>query len=181
MSARPFPTSERLLQLLRYEPETGKLFWLHRPREMFASQRACSTWNARFSGKEALTATGTYGYRVGNVDYKLCAAHRVIWAMVHGYWPADDIDHVNGDRSDNRLANLREASRSENLCNRGMSPLNTSGHKGVYFHEKTQKWRAHIKKDGKFRFLGCFDALDDALAARSSSALRLHGDFARAA
>ena len=175
-----FPTPDRLRQLLRYEPETGKLFWLPRPREMFATQRSCSTWNARFAGQEAFTAV-TNGYRVGNVEYKLCQAHRVIWAIVHGAWPGEDLDHINGERGDNRLTNLRPASRSENLCNRGMSPLNTSGHKGVYFDEPSQKWRAHIKKDRKFRFLGSFDTVDGAIAARRSAEQQLHGEFARAA
>lgn len=177
---RPFPTPDKLRQLLRYEPETGKLFWLERAREMFATNRAFKTWNTRFAGQEAFTSE-TYGYRVGNVDYKLCADHRVIWAMVHGYWPDEDLDHINGDRADNRIDNLREATRSENLCNRSMSPLNTSGHKGVFFHEQSQKWRAHIKKNGSARHLGCFDALADALSARRSAEIKLHGDFARAA
>lgn len=178
--ARPFPTPERLRQLLRYEPETGKLFWRERPRDTFATERAFKTWNARFAGREAFTAEN-YGYRVGNVDYKLCAAHRVIWAIVHGYWPDEDLDHINCDRADNRLYNLREATRSENLCNRGLSPQNTSGHKGVFFHQQSQKWRAHIKKDGSARHLGCFDTLDDALSARRSAELNLHGEFTHAA
>lgn len=175
----PLP-AEAMRELLHYEPETGKLFWLARPESAFSSARAQLSWNARWAGKEAFTATN-YGYPVGNINARTYQGHRVIWAIVHGVWPEHDLDHINGDRADNRLANLREATRSENLCNRDMSPQNTSGHKGVYFHEKTQKWRAHIKKDGKFRFLGCFPVLDDAIAARALAADKLHGEFARAA
>lgn len=179
MIARPFPTPERLKQLLRYDAETGKLYWRPRARDMFPTQRAFSTWAAQFTDQEALTALN-YGYRVGRVDGKNCAAHRVIWAIVHGSWPAE-LDHVNGHRDDNRLTNLREANRSQNLCNRPMPAANTSGHKGVYFHKPTEKWRAQIKKNGVSHFLGCFGNLDDAIAARLSASLRLHGEFARAA
>ncbi len=177
---RALPTPERVRQLLRYEPETGKLFWLPRHREMFSTQRSFSTWNARFAGQEAFTATRD-GYRVGNVDYKLCMAHRVAWVIVHGCWPDHDIDHRDGVRDNNCISNLRAATRSDNMCNRATPSTNTSGHKGVFFHEQTQKWRAHIKKDGSPRHLGCFDTLEAALTARRSAEARLHGEFARAA
>ena len=178
--SRPFPSPERLRQLLRYDEASGKLFWRPRTRDMFPTQRAYSSWVSQRSGQEAFTATA-YGYRVSKIDGKMCAAHRVFWAMVHGYWPADDLDHVNGQRDDNRLSNLREATRSQNLCNRSIPAANTSGHKGVYFHKPTEKWRAQIKKNKVSHFLGCFANLDDAIAARNSASLRLHGEFARAA
>lgn len=178
--ARTTTSPERLRQLLRYEPETGKLFWLPRAADEFQSARSCASFHARFAGKQAFTAN-SYGYRAGRVDNILYVAHRVIWAIIYGEWPAEDIDHINGDRADNRLANLRAASRSENLCNRGMSPRNTSGHKGVYFDAQSGRWRAHIKKSGRFHFLGSFDLLDEALAARRSAETTLHGEFARAA
>jgi hypothetical protein len=180
MYTRPLPLTPHLNALLRYEPETGKLFWRERPREMFSNRRAHSTFNARFAGKEAFTATSR-GYRVGRIDDVLYVAHRVIWAMTHGRDPSEDIDHSNGDRGDNRLSNLREATRSENLCNRPTPPANTSGHKGVFLDKRTGKWRAHIKKNRVMQNLGSFDRLEDALAARHSAVLRLHGDFACAA
>lgn len=179
MTARPFPTPQRLRQLLRYEAETGKLFWLPRPREMFASQRSCSTWNARFAGREALTAASN-GYRVGHIDFKLCMAHRVIWALVHGYWP-DQVDHVSGNRGDNRFANLREATKSENVSNTPLRADNTSGFKGVTFQKSNQKWNARITKNGVCHNLGYFETAEAAHAAYRTAAPKHHGEFARAA
>lgn len=178
MTARSFPSPKRLRQLLRFEAETGKLYWLPRPREMFVSQRSCSTWNARFAGKEALTARSG-GYRVGNVDYKQCMAHRVVWALVHGYWPPEDLDHINGDRGDNRLCNLREATRAENNCNRPKPSANTSGFKGVGWNSQRGRWQAQISLNNKGRHIGFFDDPEEAHAAYCKAAATTHRDFAR--
>lgn len=175
------PAPEIVRQLLRYEPETGKLFWRERGPEWFASKRAHSAWNARFSGMEAFTARTSHGYAIGNFLGKLLMAHRVIWVIAQGCWPSADVDHINSDRSDNRIVNLREATRSENNCNRPISSANTSGLKGVTFHAKSRKWRAQIKKHGKNHFLGCFETPQAAHAAYSNAAPVIHGDFARAA
>lgn len=88
------------------------------------------------------------------------------------------IDHKNRDRSDNRLANLREASRSQNAWNRGLDRRNTSGHKGVTFVRATGKWRAIIGFKGKFIFLGGYKTKEAAAKAYADAATRLHGEFA---
>lgn len=179
MPKREFPTPEMLRQVLRYEPDTGKLFWLRRPRDMFVSKRGCSTWNARFASKEAMTAISG-GYHVGKVNYKLCMAHRVIWALVHGHWPENDIDHINGYRADNRLANLREATRSQNNVNSGVRADNTSGFKGVHFNKQQGKWQAQVYRNGKSKHLGFFVAAAEAGKAYQEAAKRVYGEFARA-
>jgi hypothetical protein len=160
-----------LAALLRYEPETGLLFWKPRPESMFPTVRSAAIWNARFAGKEAFTAK-VAGYKHGCILYKKVRAHRVIWAMTHGEWPQDDIDHINGDPSDNRLANLREVSTQENAKNSARPRDNTSGHMGVSWHAQNRRWRARIKHDGRSVSLGLFREKEDAVAAWRAAADR---------
>jgi hypothetical protein len=153
-----------LREFLRYEPETGKLYWLPRDRRHFETQRACSTWNAVYPGREALTADNGDGYRIGTICQQKMRAHRVIWVIVHGEWP-EYIDHINGDRADTRLRNLRAVSHQENMKNQPRRRTNTSGRMGVSWRDG--KWIAYASVDGKQRQLGKFVAFEDACAARS--------------
>ena len=135
MTKRTLPTPETLRQLLRYDPETGKLFWRERGPEWFPNathsrEHNQGKWNSRLSGKEALSGR-TKGYATGMLLNGNYAAHRVIWAIVYGVWPEAEIDHINGVKHDNRIVNLREASRGENSRNIGLRSNNSSGYKGV--------------------------------------------------
>lgn len=109
---------------------------------------------------------------------KILRAHRVIWLLAHGSWPKEDIDHINGDRADNRLVNLREASRSENNCNRAMRANNSSSVKGVCFHKGAGKWMAYIQSERNRIHLGLFANLADAECAVRVARERIHGKFA---
>lgn len=169
MASRSDITPELCRQLLRYEPETGRLFWLPRPREMFSSAQGFGGWNAKFPGKEAFTASNDDGYRVGNLLGLLFRAHRVAWAIAYGDWPALQIDHRNGDKSNNRLSNLREVTNQENQRNVRLTKNNSSGVCGVNWRKALGKWHARIGIDGKIRHLGVFDNLADATAARRSA------------
>jgi hypothetical protein len=157
---------ETLRSVLRCEPETGKLYWMPRPSELFPDKRSANVWNARYAGREAFTAACGDGYRRGTVFYTNLKAHRVIWALVHGEWPADQIDHINGDPSDNRICNLRSVSNAENSRNSARPINNTSGVRGVYWHQSKNKWRARI---GKNISLGYFADFDEAVAARKAA------------
>lgn len=180
MAARivTFPSPEELRRLLRYEPDTGSLFWLPRPREVFVSKRGWSVWNTRFANKEALTAISE-GYRVGNINYKLCMAHRVVWAIVHGQWPDEDVDHINGDRADNRISNLRAANRTQNNMNSGRRSDNTSGYRGVYFSKQQGQWHARVHFNRKAVHVGFFDTAEAAHIAYCEAAKKYHGEFVR--
>lgn len=169
MPTKALPSAEELRQLLTYEPETGKLLWKPRPREMFGSQRAFSTWNARFAGREAFTARLADGRRHGKIYGKSYVAHRVAWCMHLGRWPSQHIDHINGDPADNRIVNLRDVSQAENARNQRRRKNNTSGCMGVYWGSKEGKWRAKITQDGRTRHLGLFRCLTAAVAARKSA------------
>lgn len=160
----------RLLpRLLRYEPNNGKLFWLERPVEMFPTQGAASWWNARFAGKEALN-TDNHGYYSGTILRRGYLTHRVIWALIHGAWPPEAIDHINGDKSDNRLSNLRSVPHAENSRNTRLRTDNTSGRVGVYWCRRKSKWRAHIYlRSGRYKHLGYFVSFDEACVARATA------------
>lgn len=169
--------ADHLAKVLRYEPETGLLFWLPRTEETVSATKrpaseACRAWNAKFSGKEAFTATSK-GYRVGRVNNILMRAHRVAWAIYHGAWPSHDLDHINGDRSDNRLCNLRDVSRLDNLRNMSMSAHNSSGITGVYRNKHTRRWSAKISVNNRSRHLGYFETAAEAEAARKAAEVEL--------
>jgi hypothetical protein len=179
MAKRQLPTPEQLRQLLRYEPETGRLFWLPRPLSDFSSPRAHAISAARRSGKEAFITRADTGYMVAPIDGLTLYAHRVIWAIVYGNWPNHDIDHINGDRTDNRISNLREATRAQNSLNTSKHSDNASGRKGVHWSRSRQRWVAEITLNGTKTFLGRFKDIDAASSAYEDAAKRMFGDFAR--
>lgn len=166
MADRPDITPELCRQLLRYEPETGRLFWRRRSREMFASKRSFTMWHTRYAEMEAFTAYDGRGYKNGAILYETHLAHRVIWAIVHGEWPEHGIDHINGQRDDNRLSNLRSATYLENQQNRGRSTNNTSGVVGVSWCKSKDRWEAKIRANGRTKWLGYFETIEEAKTAR---------------
>jgi hypothetical protein len=178
MAKRELPSPEVLRQLLRYEPETGKLFWRERSPELFLgrSQRYCQLWNFRWSGREAGTIS-TSGYRVICIFYHLLSAHRIIWAMANNEWAEENIDHIDRDTSNNRIDNLRLATKQQNAANAAPSG-GSSKYRGVSKMADSGKWRAYISKDGKQKYLGTFLDEKQAAAAYDTHAKRLFGEFA---
>ena len=152
-------------ELFVYDPETGEL----RNRVDRSSRAQAGTlagWRDA-GGYFSVLVRGKY-YRV----------HRVAWLMTHGVWPAAQIDHVNGVRDDNRMANLRESTNSENLCNRGSTVNNRTGFKGVCWDKNSRKYKAQIMVRGNFTYLGLFTTPEAAHAAYQSAAYANHGTFA---
>lgn len=168
MNIKPLPSQAELLALLRYEPDTGLLFWRERPRERFTSDRIWRSWNTTFAGKEAFTATGANGYKVGAIFGRLVYAHRVIVKMVIGV-DADEVDHIDGDRAGNRWGNLRPASRVTNSQNLARRTTNTSGVTGVYWATRDRRWVARISVNKAHVGLGHFKEKTDAIAARKAA------------
>jgi hypothetical protein len=158
------PSPEVMRKLLRYDEDTGKLFWNARTPDMFSSGYRssvgnCRNWNARHAGKEAFTSVSK-GYLVGSVFKVKMKSHRVVWAIVNGVWPKNQIDHIDGNRSNNKIDNLREVTNLENHRNMKKSCSNGSGYMGVYKHG--ERWRVKICN----KHIGVFDDLEQAIDAR---------------
>lgn len=157
-------TVERLRELFEYDPVTGRLIWRSSlsPRAPVGSTAGCK----HRDGGLVIQCAG-----------KKYHVHRVIWAIIYGRWPADVIDHVDGNPANNRLENLRDATRGENCRNRRKSSRNTSGFKGV--SRAGSAWQAVIGFNEKDIYLGRFKTKEAAAQAYNAAAIRHHGDFAR--
>jgi hypothetical protein len=165
-------TVERLKEILIYDQDTGEFSWRTR-RGSRAPQGGVAGAVSQSSDK--------LSYVQIQIDGRLYKAHRLAWLYVHGVWPEEMVDHINGDGLNNTIANLRLANRSENMRNTGVRRDNIVGRKGVTWHRRLKKWRADITINGKQIYLGSFNTTDLAHAAYCSAAARLHGDFARVA
>lgn len=154
-------THERLLELLYYEPDTGVFTW--------KINRAGTAKAGRVAGTKHVK-----NYLQIRVQGRVYRAHRLAWFYVYGVWPAADIDHINGLRDDNRIANLRQATSAENHQNRKKYNTNTSGHTGVYWEKCASKWRARLMINGKYLHLGMFDSIEAAIAARITAKSTYH-------
>lgn len=161
-------TAERVKQLLDYDPATGSFTW-----------RENRGGTARRGGRAG--SINVLGYVDIGVSGRRCLGHRLAWLYVHGAWPPHEIDHINGNPADNRIANLRLATRTQNVRNTRRRHDNSSGVKGVYWIARCGKWRADIRVAGKGKHLGYFNRIEDAAAAYERAAAKHFGEFARTA
>lgn len=174
MAKYPLPSPELLRQLLHYDPETGELTWRYRNASHFQTgardpQWRANNWNSKNAGRPALATIDGFGYKFGAIFGRLIRAHRVIWAIMTGEWPSEDIDHLNGLKTDNRWCNLRHVSHTINSRNQKLRSTNKSGVNGVRWRADCGKWRAEITVNGKNSYLGHFSDLEDAVAARRAA------------
>lgn len=156
---------ERLMEVLAYDQDAGVFRWK-------------VARGKRLAGDVAGTES-TKGYWQIKVFQKVIEAHRLAWFFVHGVWPSHEVDHINCNKKDNRICNLRPANRSQNCANSHRRPWNQTGFKGVTRQGK--KFSAQITLNTKVYHLGVFETAEDAHAAYVSAATAAHGDFARAA
>lgn len=162
-----FIAHSKLLELLKYDPETGEFRWLK-------PQRGCRMRAGDLAGCKHRT-----GYWIVRVDGRGYGAHRLAWFYFKGEWPAVDIDHKNGDAADNRLENLRPSTHSQNMANRKRNVSNQVGLKGV--SRKGRKFGAELTVNGDRRWLGTFETAGAAHAAYVAAAVHAFGEYARAA
>lgn len=160
-------TVQSVSELLIYDPATGHFQW---------------RVTGKGRGKPPLSTRHTEGYLEGQVKGETLLAHRVAWVMTYGYWP-DQIDHINGEKTDNRIANLRSVTKAINGRNAKRSVRNTSGVTGVYFSVSAKKWAAQIKVDRKQFFLGFYETVELAAKVRRDAEQRygFHQNHGRAA
>lgn len=156
---------ERVNQCLSYSPDTGVFTW------------SASASN-RIAGKVA-GSLDNYGYRRITIDNRQFKAHRLAWFVTHGEMPVGELDHINGSRDDNRIANLRLATRAVNTQNVRCRADNTTGLMGVSLYKPTGKWKAQIKAKSKTHFLGYFASPEEAHSAYMAAKRELHPGYAR--
>lgn len=159
---------ERLKQLVRYEPDTG----------LFIRLEIGTPGNQRYVGKPTGSFTSK-GYRHICLDGKSYRACRLAWFYMTGKWPANQIDHKNTKKWDDRWSNLRLATNSQNQQNIGKRKNNTSGFKRVSYLKRKKPWRAHIGVQGKQIYLGSFFTKEEAVEAYEVAAMKYHGAYGR--
>lgn len=170
-------TAYQVDDLLRYDDETGTLFWKPRPLSPFNpgkhQVRICNCWNSKFAGKQAgtISITGRLMVSIYQRDY---LAHRIVWLLKTGTWPKDQIDHIDGDPLNNRFSNLRESTQAENVQNIFLYRNNKSGYQGVSWSEANGKWLATIQIGRRQRYLGVFSSAEEASKAYLEAKSRLH-------
>jgi len=157
---------DTLREKVSYCPITGKMTWKVR------AARRSKIGDLAFDSLEAR------GYRRGFFCGKLYQSHRVAWAIHHGEWPDGEIDHINGIKDDNRIENLRVATRSENCRNTKMHKNNRSGLKGVFWHKASMCWHAVINVNQKI-LLGSFSTKEAAYEAYCLASDKYHKEFGR--
>lgn len=155
-------TAERPRELLHFDTCTGVFRWRR------ASNSRVLPWAVAGHVNPVL------GYVQIGIDGKHYLAHRLAWYYVHGVWPADQLDHRDGVRSNNRMSNLREAGHAENGQNQTLRSDNTSGFLGVSWFKRDSNWKAQIRLNGTSYSLGYFDTPEEAHAAYLAAKKNLH-------
>jgi hypothetical protein len=166
MGRRSLPI-ETLREHLQYDPETGKMYWL-------------TSFRTRKAGSEAFTVD-VNGYRYGCLLSVAMYAHCVAWALHHGEWSTLEIDHINGNKADNRMCNLREVTKRENLHNTKLYSSNKTGIPGVHWEKSHKSWKVSIGGRPNTVRLGRFKSFDEAVAVRKAAeaALGYHPNHGR--
>lgn len=159
-------TQKYLMNLLSYNKDTGEFVW------------KVARGNNRVKPGDVAGGKKYYGYVCIKINQKDYRAHRLAWLYVYGYFPKHEIDHINRITDDNRIANLREASHSQNMANSYAPTKNKSGHRNVHWDKKRKKWYVSIQFNRKKKYIGCFSELKDAKSAAFAARKKYHGEFA---
>lgn len=165
---------EAIRLLIAYYQATGAFTWKARSEAVFRSfgiapPHNWQVWNDRFAGCPALTARNRAGYLHGSILGTAVYAHRLAWAMSFGAWPLHQIDHLNGNKADNRAENLRDVICAENAKNKPIPSNNHSGTIGVHRDSKSENWVALIRVNQRNHHLGLFQNFEEARRARKAA------------
>lgn len=173
---KEFPV-DKLRKLYRFDSETGLIFFNERTPDDFRGkangvEKICYVFNRNYAGKEAFATKHIMGYKQGTILKKKYLAHRVAWALHYGFWPSGEIDHINGNKVDNRIDNLRDVNHRENGLNQKLKSNNKSGVNGVLWDKSIGKWSARIMVDGKLHILLNTSSFEEACNARREADLK---------
>lgn len=144
----PLPSQDHLRHFFVYDPETGELLWR--------------------AGRALALNRKHKGYLRGELCGRMALAHRVIWKLMTGDEPRQ-VDHINGNRADNRWCNLRDVAHRTNGKNQKKPSTNTSGVCGVGWHRGAGRWQARIRVDDRHIYLGLFDSMEEAVRVRKAA------------
>lgn len=158
---------------LNYDAQTGKITWREKP----VLRQHDKTWNTRFAGRAA-GSVDPAGYFVITLEGRHYRSHQIAWLLNFGAWSPGELDHINRRRGDNRIGNLRPASKSQNAINSSTPRNNTSGYRGVHWHDGARKWRASIKINQRRLHIGYFADAAEAGSAYFAAAQKHFGEFA---
>lgn len=162
-------TVSQARERLIYDPETGHLLWRwHRNSHMIGRVAGCV--DSKGYIRISMTIDGCQ---------RSFQSHRLAWLIYHGRWPKDQLDHINGDKTDNRICNLRECNQAENNANTRLYKNNKSGIKGVTWDENRKMWSAHITVDKKLMRLGRFKTKEEAALVRKQAFEDYYHEFCR--
>lgn len=159
-------TQAQALEFLQYVPETGHLIWIKKASDK-TNVGARAGWQRSIAGYRQVGLFGSIYYE-----------HRLIWLMVNGGFPENQIGHINGIKDDNRYANLRHVTSSQNITNIGAKRDNTSGTKNVHWCNRNRRWIAKVKIDGHTHHAGSFADYESAVKAATAARIAFHGEFA---
>ncbi len=171
MKAKELPPLEHLNECFEidYSSISG-LKWKVRPINHFSNERYCNKFNKQFTGKDAGCKINGYYFVDVAFNKKSLAypVHRIIYAISNGIQDFGDkiIDHIDRDKTNNNINNLRLIELKYNSFNMTLAKNNKSGFTGVYWHEKTKRWRATITENGKNIYLGIYKNIEDAIKIR---------------
>lgn len=167
MNAKPIPPQQVLRERFDYDLELGRLVYRSHPSKNHKHRVGTVAGSRHREGGWQLC-----------IDYIVYLHCRVVWVWVYGADPGElEIDHIDGDRANDRITNLRLANRTQQSWNCGATKRNTSGVKGVSFYKRLGLWRADIRVDGRQKCLGYFKSKEEAAAAYQVAAVQLHGPY----
>lgn len=162
-------TPQDIAEYISYDPDTGFFCW--GPRGKYHA----GGWSTHMAHKRA--GGNRDGYKIIRVKGWECSGHRLAWFLTYGVWPSKMLDHINGDRSDNRIANLREVTHSQNAMNAPIRATNTTGAKGVHYRPSRKTYEAYLRFEGKKYHLGRHETLDAAKKAREDFERVMFGEY----
>ena len=158
-------TLQEATRIFRYDEETGKLYWNERVHKRIRVGQECGR-------------VTSHGYRKLRVFGKEYYVHRLVWLLKTGSWPNNQIDHINRNRLDNRIENLRVANHFENQHNKSIPKNNTSGIKGVTWNKRAKKWYVQLMFNKKQMYFGLYEDLELAELVIKEARKKYHGEFA---